>query len=148
MPKQWFSYGFSMFFITLQKCTRKRFATDLGGPKLSGGASFGFWLPRASHGLELGGPEPPEDPNLDAQAAPRPPSWSPKALPEPQHGGPKRSKTSTWRAKSPFWRPKAVQHVNLEAPGAPRGSIWLPKPFFRGTKLRAIRATRSKSIDR
>ena len=136
------NFGFPfvfLVFITLQKCIRKRFATDLGGPSTLRWSLI--WLPKASHGPQLGGPEPPKDPNLDAQGAHRPPSWTPKALPEPQHGGPKRSKRSAWRAKTLFWWRKAVQHLNLEAPGAPRRSIWLPKRLFRGTKLRAIRAT-------
>ena len=82
-----------MFFITLQKCIRRRFATDLGGPKLSFGASFGC-------------PKPPMDSNLEAQSLPRTPTWTPKALPVPQVGGPK-----------PF------QNPNMEAQSGPRRQL-------------------------
>ena len=62
-----------MFVITLQKCIRRRFATDLGGPKLFFGASFAC-------------PKPPMDPNLEAQSFPRTPTWTPKTLPDLQVG--------------------------------------------------------------
>ena len=104
MQKQWFSLGFSMFFITLQKCIRKRFATDLGGPKLSVGASFGC-------------PEPPMDSNLEAQSLPRTPTWTPKPLPDLQVG-----------VQRPF------QNPNMEAQSAPRRQLGEPRAHFGGPK--------------
>ena len=123
MKKQRFSICFSRFLITLQKCIRRRFATDLGGPKLSFGASFGC-------------SKPPMDSNLEAQSLPRTPTWTPKALPdpqvghqnalpEPQHGCPKRSKTSTWRRKGcprlHFGGPKHSNSLTRRSPALQLG---------------------------
>ena len=126
MQKQWFSFGFSRLFITLQKCIRRRFATHFGGPKLSFGASFGC-------------PKRPMDPNLEARSLPRTPTWTPKELPDLQVGGPKPFQNSNMeaqsgprrqlggqrRSKTPFWRSGAFQHLNFEAP---KRSFWQPKP--------------------
>ena len=96
--------GFPMFFITLQKRFRKRFATDLGDPNLPFGASFGC-------------PKPPMDPNLEAQSLPRTPTWTPKALPDPQVG-----------------RPKLFQNPNMEAQSGPRRQLGGPRAHFGGPK--------------
>ena len=108
----------SWFFITLQRCIRKRFATDLGGPKLSFGASFAF-------------PKPPMDPNLEAQSLPRTPTWTSKALPDSQIGGPKPFQNPNKDAQSAprhqLASPKAVQGSILEAESAPTPQLGGPR---------------------
>ena len=99
-----FPFGFSMFFIKLQKCIRTCFATDLGGPNLSFGASFGC-------------PELPMDPNLEAQSLPRTPTWTLKALPDLQVG-----------VQRPF------QNPNMEAQSAARRQLGGPRAHFGGPK--------------
>ena len=136
MQKQWFSYGFSMFFITLQKCIRRRFATDLGGPKLSFGASFGC-------------PKPPMGGNLEAQSLPRTPTWTPKALPDLQVGVQRPSRT-------PTWKPKALQDINLEgqdpileAQSAPTPQLGGPRRFKEvhlAAKISPPRSNTSKNL--
>ena len=102
--KQVFCVGGSMVLIMLQKCIRKRVATDLGGPNLAFGASFGC-------------PEPPMDSNLEAQNLPRTPTWTPKPLPDLQAG-----------VQRPF------QNPNMEAQSGPRRQLVAPRAHFGGPK--------------
>ena len=121
-----FSLGFCRFCIRSQKYVRRCFSTASGDPKLSFGPSLGrskpprdanleaqslprtpTWTSKGLPDLQVGGPEPLQNPNMEVQSVPR-----------RQLGGQRLSKT-------PFWRSKAFQYLNLEAP---RMSLWQPKP--------------------
>ena len=141
-----FTLVFLCFFITLQKCIRKRFATDLGGPNLSFRASFGC-------------PESPMDSNLEAQSFPRTPTWTSKALPDLQVGVQRPFQNPNLEAQSAPRRQLGGPRAHFGGPKRSNTSTWRPQALQRGPSgcenlsseeqnFDSIRATRSKSIDR
>ena len=126
MQKLWFSFGFSMFFITLQKCIRRRLPFGCPTPLIDANLEAqslprtATWTSKALPDVQVGGPKPFPDPNMEA-----------KSVPRRQLGGPKAVQDTILEvqrpSKTPFWRPNALQHVNFEAPGAPWRSSWQPK---------------------